>query len=479
MVLACALPVGGSETRPNVLFLFTDDQNAELIGALGNPHIKTPHTDRLVREGTAFTNAHIMGSSSPGVCLPSRAMLLTGRTLWNIENQGIWGYEISAKHKTLPEVFREGGHLTFVTGKNDPGRSGHIGRAYAVGGRLLLQGMSDQFNVPIVDFRADGDYRQAKPLRTPGLHSAEIYADDAVAFIKNHATSDQPFYAYVSFQTPHDPWRAPEAYHAMIDASSIPLPVSFMSEHPFDNGMLDIRDETLLPHPRTAESVRKATADYYAVKTHTDTQIGRILEALEASGQYHDTLIVFASDNGLAIGRHGLVGKQNLYQHSLRVPLVIAGPGIPKGETRDHLCYLNDLYPTLCELVGFSVPATVESMSLVPVLKDASAGHRDHLYFAFMSWQRSVRNERYKLIEYAVDGQRHTQLFDLMEDPDEMHNLAAHPGHRATLEALRELLESERLRLNDGASTSEYATRLGTEFWSAYARASLEQRGDD
>ena len=453
---------------PNVLFIFTDDQNAELVGALGNPHIQTPYIDRLVREGTAFTNAYIMGASSPGVCLPSRAMVLTGRSLWNIENQGIWSYEISEKNKTLPEVFRAGGYLTFVVGKNDPGRTGHIGRAYTHGGRMLLQGMSNQYNVPIIAFRQDGDYSEARPVRIRGLHSAEMYADDTVAFIKEHAGSKQPFYAYVAFQTPHDPWQAPEEYHAMYDPAKIPLPASFLPEHPFDNGMLDVRDEMLLPHPRTPEAVRKATADYYATMTHTDAQIGRILEALEESGQYDNTIIVFSSDNGLAVGRHGLVGKQNLYEHAVRMPLIFAGPGIPKGETRGHLCYINDLYPTLCNLLGLPVPETVDFKSLVPVIEDATAPHREHLYFAFMSWQRAIRNERYKLIEYAVDGTRHTQLFDLQQDPDELTNLATKPTHQTILTELRDLLKSERLRLNDGSSTSEFATRQGMDFWSAY-----------
>jgi arylsulfatase A-like enzyme len=458
----------GQTPPPNVLFLFTDDQQAGMIGALGNPHIRTPNIDRLVREGTTFTNAHIMGGSSPGVCLPSRAMLLTGRTLWNVENQGIWHFEISAAHKTLPEVFRENGHLTFLVGKNDPGRTGQIGRAYTHGGRLLLQGMSSQYNAPLHAFREDGDYTRSKAIRTPTAHTAEIYADDAIAFLEAHATGAKPFYAYVSFQTPHDPWQMPEEFLAMYDPEKIPLPESFLPEHPFDNGMLDIRDEKLLPRPRTPDAVRKAIAKYYATMTHTDAQIGRILEALETSGQSENTLIVFASDNGLAVGRHGLVGKQNLYQHAVRVPLIFAGPGIPKGETRDHLCYIGGIYPTLCDLQGFPIPETVDFKSLAPVIRDASANHRDHLYFAFMSWQRAIRDDRHKLIEYAVDGQRHTQLFDLKEDPHELRNLADSPEHQEILKNLRTLLATERVRLNDGNSTSEFATQLGTDFWSAY-----------
>lgn len=457
-------------TQPNILFLFTDDQQADLVGAFGNRHIKTPHTDRIVRDGVAFTRAYTMGGSSPGVCLPSRAMLLTGRTLWNIENQGLWGFEISEKHKTLPEVFRENGYLTFATGKNDPGKKGHFGRAYTHGGRMLFQGMSGQFNPPLFTFREDGDYSKAKPVRAHGIHSAEIYADDTIQFLEQHANGEKPFYAYVAFQTPHDPWQAPPEYHAMYDPEDMPLPAAFMPEHPFDNGMLRIRDEMLAPFPRTPEIIRKHTADYHATMTHTDSQIGRIMEALEKSGQAENTIVIFASDNGYAVGRHGLIGKQNLYEPALRVPLVIAGPGIPKGETRDQLTYLYDIYPTLCDLAALPVPETVEFVSLKPAIHDSAAAHRDHLYSAFMSWQRSMRDTRHKLIEYAVDGTRHTQLFDIENDPDELHNLADSPDHQADLTKLRALLETERVHLNDGNTPYKFTNQQGLDFWETYFR---------
>lgn len=466
--LCCLTSASGDAARPNILFLFTDDQQADLVGAFGNPHIKTPHIDRIVRDGVAFTSAYTMGGSSPGVCMPSRASLLTGRTLWNLENQGIWGFEISAKNKTLPEVFRDHGYLTFATGKNDPGKSGQFGRAYTHGGRMLFQGMSSQFNPPIHDFRQDGDYSKSKPVRTPGLHSAEIYADTAIRFIEEHANGTQPFYAYVAFQTPHDPWQAPPEYHAMYDPEKIPLPASFMPLHPFDNGMLDISDEKLAPFPRTPNAIRKHIADYHATMTHTDAQIGRIMDALEKSGQAPNTLVVFASDNGLSVGRHGLIGKQNLYEPSLRVPLVIAGPGIPKGETRDQLAYLYDIHPTLCDLAGLPIPETVEFKSLKPVIGNPAAAHRDHLYSAFMSWQRSMRDTRHKLIEYCVDGARHTQLFDLENDPDELNNLAGNPDHQSILLALRKQLETERIHLNDGNTPYPFTNQQGLDFWSTY-----------
>ncbi len=454
--------------RPNVLFLFTDDQQADTIHALGNSQIRTPNIDRLIGDGVTFTNAYIMGASSPGVCLPSRASLLTGRSLWNIENQGIWDYEISGKNKTLPEVFRENGYATFATGKNDPGKSGQFGRAYTHGDKLLFQGMSQQYRLPLYSFQADGNYGSVKPVPEVGKHSAEVYADSAIRFLESRVGNDQPFYAYVAFQTPHDPRQSPEDFRSSYKNEDMPLPASFLPQHPFDNGMLDIRDEKIAPFPRTPEVIRKHIADYYAMVTHTDAQIGRILEALEKSGKRDNTIIVFASDNGLALGRHGLMGKQNIYEPSVRVPLSVAGPGIPRGERRGQLCYLYDIYPTLCELIGLNIPSTVEFESLKPVIADASAKHRPHLYFAFMSWQRAVRDDRYKLIEYCVDGARHTQLFDLKDDPDEMKNLADDAAHRKTLDALRTLLKQERLRLNDGNSPFPFSDKQGKDFWTAY-----------
>lgn len=208
--------------------------------------------------------------------------------------------------------------------------------------------------------------------------------------------------------------------------------------------------------------------------THTDAQIGRILDALEQSGHADNTIIVFSSDNGLALGSHGLTGKQNLYEHSVKVPLIISGPGIPEGERRGQLCYLYDIYPTLCERAGLEVPDTVQFRSLNPIIADAGAKHREHLYFAFMSWHRSVRDRRYKLIEYCVDGERETQLFDLQDDPAEIENLAAAEAMQATLARLRDRLAGERKRLNDGNSESSHTKQMSEEFWSSYGQAARE-----
>jgi arylsulfatase A-like enzyme len=454
--------------RPNILFLFTDDQRHDTVGALGNAAIRTPHLDRLAARGTAFRNAYIMGGSSPAVCSPSRACLFTGRTLWNIANEGLYGYEIPDKFRTLPQVFRESGYATFGTGKNEPGRDGAFGRSFSAGDKILFRGMTrSQYQLPLCAFSPDGKYPRGAEVLHEGKHSAEIYADACIRFLEQQAASDEPFFAYVSFQTPHDPRQCPPEYRAMYQDEDMNLPPSFLPQHPFDNGMLKIRDETLASFPRTEAAVRKHLADYHATITHTDAQIGRILEALEKTGKADDTIVVFTSDNGLALGHHGLMGKQNVYDHSVHVPLIVAGPRIPCGEEREQLCYIYDLYPTLCERAGLAIPDTVQFKSLNRVLTDPAAALRGHLYFAFMSWQRALRDKRFKLIEYCVDGVRHTQLFDLAADPYETRNLAAENAHADTLARLRDLLQKERVLLNDG--TSPYpAAEQGKQFWKTY-----------
>jgi arylsulfatase A-like enzyme len=183
--------------------------------------------------------------------------------------------------------------------------------------------------------------------------------------------------------------------------------------------------------------------------SHMDEGLGRVLQALRDSPYADNTVIIFTSDNGLSLGEHGLMGKQNLYQASLRVPLVMSGPGIPAGQTREAFVYLMDLYPTICELARVRVPAGVDGRSLAALLRSGSAGARTSIYFAFLNCQRAVRDRRYKLIEYLVNGVRTTQLFDLVADPGETTNLAGRPGYADDLSRLRNELLIWQRRVRD------------------------------
>ncbi len=425
--------------RPNILFLFTDDQRFDAVGALGNAEVITPNMDRLVQEGTSFTHAAIQGSTVPAVCQPSRAMLMTGRTLYHAPRD-------CGDLTTLPQILRDHGYATFGTGKwhNLPPS---YARSFSDGASIFYGGMSNHLEVPIFDFDPSGEYpEQAKYIGKK--FSSELFSDAAIEFLRRQ-DGEQPFCAYVSYTAPHDPRMAPEEYARMYDPGAIAVPENFRPVHPFDNGEMTIRDEMLAPFPRTPEIVQEHIAAYYAMITHLDAHIGRVLEALEESGHAENTIIVFAGDNGLAVGQHGLMGKQNMYDHSVRVPLVIAGPGLPSGERSHALCYLLDIFPTLCDLCDLPAPDSVEGCSLAPILRGEQERAYESLFFAYMQCQRAVRDDRWKLVEYLGEADRVTQLFDLDADPWETANLAATPDMDEQVERLRGELERWQRRVDD------------------------------
>jgi arylsulfatase A-like enzyme len=460
----------GVSDKPNILFFFTDDQRFDTIAALGNNEIITPNLDALVARGTAMTNAYIPGGTSGAVCMPSRAMLMTGRTLFHLDRQG---QDIPADHVMLGECLQQAGYATFGTGKWHNGTTAYA-RSFTDGGEIMFGGMNDHWNVPACDFHADGNYPEPQEFHARWgtvrmrlnqrcdhvgrKHSSELFCDETIDFLRARRPQDRPFFAYISFMAPHDPREMPVEFLNMYDPDRITLPPNFLPKHPFDNGALRIRDELLAGFPRTEEEVRRHLADYYAMITHADAQIGRVLETLDEIGEADNTIVVFAGDNGLAIGQHGLMGKQSLYEHSIHVPLLFAGPGVPAGQRRDAFCYLLDIFPTLCDLTGVGIPETVEGRSLAPILQDAAAPAREKLIFAYTRIHRGARDDRYKLIEYAVDGKRTTQLFDLLDDPHEMNNLADAPEHAEPLVALRTEMRRWRDEFDDTAD----------EFWQAF-----------
>lgn len=424
--------------KPNVLFLFADDQRAGTINSLGNKEVITPHLDKLASRGISMENTYIMGGSSAAVCAPSRAMMMTGRDLYGIEKQG-WRAEISEKNISMPEVFREAGYETFGTGKQHNGKA-VFARGFTSGAEIMFGGMSDHWNVPVYHFDSTGKYDKRAPyIQNPGKnnqveyrwncdhiqsgkHSSELFADAAIDFIENRDDS-KPFFAYVSFTAPHDPRTVPEAFIQMYDTALIEVPVNFLPQHPWDFGEFEIRDELLAGFPRTKAEVKEHLREYYAMITHLDAQVGKIIQALKESGEYENTIIVFSADNGLALGQHGMFGKQNLYEHSIHVPLIICGDGIPQNATNKELCYLYDLFPSLCEMTDIEVPETVMGKSFYSSILNKTNNHRDAMFYAYKEFMRSYREDDFKIIEYYVGEERNSQLFNLKTDPMERMNL--------------------------------------------------------
>ena len=442
-------------SKPNILFMIADDHRYSAMSARGNPHVRTPTFDRLMAQGTTFTHTYIMGSTSGAVCMPSRGMLLTGRSLFHAADvsPNPRQYTIPERYPLLPEVLQAAGYKTYGVGKWHNGRE-TFARCFEDGAKIFFGGMSDHDDVPTHDFDPTGEYPEDQRYRGEKF-STEMFGDAAIDFLDTY-DDERPFFLYVAFTAPHDPRTPPPEYQ--YDPTSIPLPENFLSQHPFDNGEMQVRDELLAPHPRPEAEIKQHIADYYGMISHLDAKIGEILDALESNGQAENTIVVYTVDHGLAVGQHGLMGKQNLYDHSMRVPLIILGPDFPADTQISSLCYMFDVNPTLCDLVGVDVPDTVEARSLMGLFSDPASAHRSQIFSVYQNslpapedgcYQRMLRDGQYKLIEYFVGTERHTQLFDMEADPHETKNLATDVAHNARIAQLRGAMADWQQQLDD------------------------------
>jgi arylsulfatase A-like enzyme len=418
--------------------VYADDLRADAFGAAGNPALDTPHIDGLAARGTSFVRAYCMGAPHGAVCIPSRAMLHTGRAYFRLDLDRFTGAV------TLGEALGRGGYRTFATGKWHNGVE-PFERSFQSAENVLFSGMSDHNLVPVRHF----DGRNLSAERTATEHSSDLFADSAARFIRG-CDRDRPYFCYLAFTAPHDPRDAPQPYAHRHYADLPPLPPNFLPQQPWDIGMLTVRDEVLAPWPRPPAVIRQQLAEYYALIEHMDHALGRVLAAVEARDDGRDTVIVFAADNGLALGSHGLLGKQSVFEHSLRVPLILVAPGVAADATCTDLVSLCDLYPTLLELAGVSGDREgLFGRSLVPVAQGNPAGARDALLLAIGATQRAVTDGRYKLIRYPrIDRVR---LFDLASDPHERYDLAQRPEHAARVAALSERLAALQREVGDDA----------------------------
>lgn len=438
--------------RPNILFILTDDQRPDTIHALGNNIIETPNLDRLVKSGTVFTRAHC---GSP-LCVPSRAEILTGTSAFTNGTLLRGGKGLKKGLTFWPEAMKNAGYRTWYVGKwHTAGRP--TTRGYVKSNGLFASG-GGKFWKPKVDYKGDevtgyrgwifqNDERKLFPEKGIGLtqNISKHFADAAIELINRK--SDEPFFLHVNFTAPHDPLLYPTGYNKKYDPKKMPLPTNYKPRHPFDHGNYEGRDEKMLPWPRTKDAVQKNIAVYYSVISHMDAQIGRIIDSLKKSGQDKNTIIIFASDHGLATGSHGLMGKQNMYEHTILVPLIFAGPGIPKGEKRNAFVYLRDLFPTVCEMTSTKIPKSVESKSFHAVIQGKSKDVHKQAFGYFTDTQRMVRNQEWKLIYYPKA--KRTQLFHLATDPFELKNLANVKKHQATRQKLEMALHQWQRTVND------------------------------
>lgn len=441
VLMLLVMPSDGADSKPNILLIFADDQAFDTIHAHGNSEIQTPNLDRLSARATTFTHAYNMGSWSGAVCVASRMMMISGKYLWHAQKDHAQTKQLyQDKGRLWPQLLASNGYDTYFTGK------WHIradaNQAFKVASNIR-GGMPNQteagYNRPI-----EGQTMKWKPWDESfggfwkgGKHWSEVVGDDASQFLNMSKKSDNPFFMYIAFNAPHDPRQSPKEYVDKYPLDRIAMPASFVPEYPFNEAMNSgrkLRDERLAPFPRTEYAVKVNRQEYYAIITHMDAQIGRILDALEATGQADNTYIFFTADHGLAVGRHGLMGKQNMFDHSVRVPLMVAGPDIPENRKIDARVYLQDVMATSLELTETKKPDYVQFESLLPLIHGETDKGRDAIYGAYLQGQRMVTYGDHKLILYPSISK--AILYNIANDPQELHDLADQKQHQATVSKL-------------------------------------------
>ncbi len=480
LLVFCANLLSAAD-RPNILFILADDQSPfDLKMYDPDSKLETPVLAKLASEGMVFDGAYHMGSWSGAVCTPSRHMIMSGRTLWHISNRSIpkrlrkKGAPTSTfvpadlPEQTMAAIFNRAGYDTMRTCKR--GNS--------------FEGANKKFTV-----RHDSTKRGGTEQTGSAWH-----ADQVLSFLNAREKSKDadPFLIYFGFSHPHDPRTGEDGLLAKYgavnhkDKKSLPplnqkqpqLPFNYLPAHPFHHGHPGLRDEVRVQgvwENRDEATIRNEIGREFACSENIDIQIGRVLKKLEAMGELKNTYIFYTADHGMAIGRHGLQGKQNLYEHTWRVPFIVKGPGVKKGRTQGNI-YLLDVLGTICDLAGIKPPKTVESKSFRSVLEGKQQTIREVLYGAYCGGtkpgMRSVRKGDWKLIKYDVlDGKvRETQLFNLKDNPGELlkehhadaviklngntpkaHqlNLASDPKYKEKLAEMEALLLSEMKRLHD------------------------------
>ena len=456
-VLTLALLVGTlsnamAKEKPNIVFIFTDDQCFSTIAHLSDEQIETPNLDALARRGTTFTHAYNMGSWSGAVCVASRTMLNSGRFIWNANNIYSTSEKERQEGRWWSEIMRSAGYRTYMTGKWHCRAKAE--EAFDVA-RDIRPGMPKDTKTGYLRPADDGSdpWSPSDPkfggFWEGGTHWSEVVANHADDFLKDAALREEPFFMYLAFNAPHDPRQSPQEFVDKYPPEKVQLPKNFSPLYPYHEAIgcgPRLRDEKLAPFPRTPHAVKVHRSEYYALITHTDQMIGRILNAVEQTGKANNTWIIFTADHGLAVGQHGLLGKQNLYDHSVRVPFIVVGPDVEADKRIDEPIYLQDAMATTLALAEIPKPEHVEFQNLLPLLEGGKSEHKA-IYGAYLDKQRSIRTNKYKLIVYPKANA--IRLYDIKSDPLEINDLADNPDMTNVIKRLFKELQSLQESLGD------------------------------
>ncbi|VGO12832.1 Arylsulfatase [Pontiella desulfatans] len=436
LALAVVLPAYSGSIR-NVLLLVSDDLKASVLGCYGDEVCQTPNLDRLAREGLVFSRAYCQGVW----CAPSRQSFMYSRytddkginLAEHFKNKGWYSARVGKiYHMRVPGDIIDGTHGADVASSwterfNSQGMEAHTPGDYACLNQNIftteLEGREStkMKNRMFVSVSYEGDGSDQPDHKT---------ADKTIELLRKHG--DKPFFIAAGLVRPHYPNVAPEHYFAPYPWQGIELPevpVNDLDDIP-QAGLAKTKNATN-PIGQYPDNQKRMWSAYYATVTFMDEQVGRIIDELDRLGLRSSTAIVFLSDHGYHLGEHTFWQKSNLHEEVTRVPLIISAPGFNPART-DALTELVDIYPTLAELAGLPIPASVQGKSLVPVLRNPGATVRD----AALSLNNgfSLRENQFAYMRYTNGSE---ELYDMKKDPKQFSNLAVNPEYAATLRKLR------------------------------------------
>ena len=488
-VLSCDI-VSGDKTdsqKPNFILLFADDMTFDAINALGHDVIETPNLDKLVERGTLFSNAYNMGGWNGAVCIASRAMLNTGRSIWRAQEfMRAWSKgDSSTIDRTWASLLRQAGYRTYMTGKWHLPIPPDMVFDEA---RHVRPGMPPDagFFRPLNNWRKEGKTKTWAEIMPPGYnrplseqdktwspsdtsfggfwsggkHWSEVVRDDGIDFLKEAANQENPFFMYLAFNAPHDPRQSPASYVNQYPVEKIALPPNWSALYGDRDSIgcgRTLRDEALAPFPRTEYATKIHMQEYYAIISHMDHQIGQILETVDALELSNDTYIIFTSDHGLAVGQHGLLGKQNMYEHSMKVPLILVGPRFEAKKTINKPVYFQNIMPTTLDLANIDIPADIDFESLL-YDSDHTESIYNNIYGCYIDHQRMIKANEMKLIVYPRLNK--LKLFNLKSDPYEIDDLSGDPEQQPVIKEMFKELIAMQVELDDQLDLNAMYTTL-------------------
>ncbi|HXE53207.1 MAG TPA: sulfatase [Tepidisphaeraceae bacterium] len=443
----------GPAKRPNILWIVADDHAPYVCGTYGNARVRTPRLDRLATQGLRFDQAYCC---SP-VCTASRQCFITGRYPRSVGVTQL-ATALPESEPTLAHYLGEAGYETAAFGKmhfNSRLTHGFAHRLDLEEFHALRKRLGKK---PLpAGVRVQPPWRPFKDPASVWLNSACLpfdyteedtsaayFAGEAERFMRQ--PRDKPFFLVVSFYEPHSPYNFPVEYRGRHS------PGEFVAPRP---GPEDADQIPLVFKDLTDAQKCGSTAAYYTSAEFLDHSIGRVLDALDRRGHADDTIVVYLADHGYLLGQHGRFEKHCGFDPAIRVPLIVRVPGITRaGSHTTSLVQTIDLVPTMLDLCGIQIPQRVQGRSLLPVLRDNSAGHRDQLFIEYSeNAEGYIRTDRWKFIYCAGDRVRRDgyvtanptpgrtiHLFDLAADPDEMTNLAHRPEHAERVRTFTEQL---------------------------------------